>query len=61
MYLICDGTFKMAKTLFYQLYVIIWKVVDVDVPLVYMLLGTNTKEIYNLMFSVLKRKQEIEV
>jgi hypothetical protein len=60
-YWICDGTFKMAPSLFYQLYVIIGEVVDVNVPLVYILLKNKTKDIYNLMFSVLKQKQEIEV
>jgi hypothetical protein len=49
----------MAPTSFYQLYVIVWEVVDFNVALEYILLKNKTKEIYTFMFNVLKQKQEI--
>jgi hypothetical protein len=54
-YWICDGTVKMAPSSFYQLYVIIREFVDVNVPLVYILLKQNKRNLYCYV-CVLKQK-----
>jgi len=48
----CDGTFKTAPKLFYQLYTIHVNVEGVVVPLFYCLLSKKTEAMYDRLFQI---------